>query len=89
MDRLLTKYRSVDKQLTLVFLFTCIESIQHGINIISASTVMKVLLAADGDAFIVFDGNCTASAAIKCNWQSMFDSASMSVCLYQSYEVAA
>lgn len=83
MDRLLIKYRSVDKQLTLVFLFAFIESIRHSISIISVSNVMKGLL------FIVFDGKCTASAAIKCNRQSMYDNASVSACLCQSYEVAA
>lgn len=91
MDRLLTKYRSMDKhkQLTSVSISTYIESIRHNINIISASTVMKVLQVATGDAFIVFDGNCTASAAIKCNWKSMFDIASMFVCLCLSYDVVA
>lgn len=89
MVRLLTKYQSVDKQLTLVSLFTCIESIRHDINIISSSTVMKGLLTSNGDVFIIFDGNYTTSAAIKCNWQSMFNSAFMLVCLCQSYEVMA
>lgn len=88
MDRFLIKYRSVDKQLALVFLFTFIESIRHNISINLGSNVMKDLLTAD-DVFMVFDGKRMASAGIKCNRQSMYDNTSVSVCLYQFYEVAA